>query len=1379
MTSLSAAGAKVASGLGSLFAAVGGWATVAIAAAYALYQLGDAMISGTDEAQANALALDRMTESMEQARVRAALLARGVSEAAVEQTTAIRAAVQSLEELQGKTYATEQVLVTLGASLGGVASAAAQGFALVTEQIDSASIDEQTEALNRYLTELGNTVAVSDNAAQAIDEAVTSLEAAGINTDGLRERLTWLNETFGQTTAAASSAAEGIKPFSEETQKLIDRIRTQTETLGLSGASLIEYQKGQALASAAARKATADETIAIAARYDALIQGTAAQEAAAEAERLASEARAASLRVEQEAAQAKAQAAQETDDFVRSLEDLQAALSGPLATAELQHARNLDEIRSKLSRGIITKGQARSAEIAYGEQLRRTTAELRAQASPQDQLIEALEFEVALMRAGRAERERMIALRQLGAEATEEERKAVKDLIAELERMAEIDSLTSRYDGSGVRDLMGDLERMKELLRQVGDETSKAFDPERAQGLRVAIGNARQEMLVGMVGAAQQVLQSVQGMSKEGSKAYKAMEVASHALNVVMAIGAILNQGKGDPYTAFGRMAAMAVAVAGLVGSIGANFGGSTGFTDTAEERQRTQGTGTVLGDAEAKSASIQNALDITADATSQLVGINRGMLTALQALQGGIDRAGGMLARGAGQAEFSGVPGRFDVGGAFMGGLFGSLATRVLDPLGILGGSSRVTDQGLAIGGGSLSDIGVQAFQEQQYRRWRFGSRRTREDFQPVGEAFESQFQLIVDSIVNTVREGALALGMLPAEVEAALAAFRLEEIRISLKDLSAEEQQAELLAVFSQIFDNLAGSVVPYIEQFQRVGEGLGETLVRVATSVQVTQEAVTRLGFSMGQLDPERFAQASVALVELVGGIDEFVQAMGSFVDKFAPEAHRFEVLQNDLTRAFTEAGLVLPETRDGMWQLMQSLDATTEAGRAQIATLLRLADSADAYYRLIERREEERLRTFDEEAAADYAALVGRINDELRELGGESEFQQSLRGIAVEYNSNVARLNELARAAGLAGAREEDLARALQLSTMQRMRAIMALEAEGRALVESLGLGEMGQIDAEIAALQASESAAVSAIQSFGGAMAEVANDAADAVNLLLGDLSPLLDSQKLDIALEALRAGQIGPEEVLRIGRRLRASGADYRQLFDEVMAIGDRRNQGGDFGGGGPSGPATPEVSPAMQALLDRRAEIEAQQRSAQRFSEATELAQIIADIAGARGEDFETIARSLGLTGLDQILGDLRIKDLEGLNTYLETLQANTYSIDDLAELVTAGEQLIVDTLKGIFGPDPSRFGPQLAKDAVIEEIPAKIEASSEPVQEELRLLRDQVRALTDAMQQVVANTGNTATATESLAETVASRELVQTSISSRSNRIGEAFTL
>lgn len=622
------------------------------------------------------------------------------------------------------------------------------------------------------------------------------------------------------------------------------------------------------------------------------------------------------------------------------------------------------------------------------------------------------------------------------------------------ESFEEVQEILDEFGGdtdSPILKMIDDLGVMQDELEKVSDACDKAFDPARADELRVAIGKMSAKLQVETIGGYKALLGAAQAFTEEGSKGFQAMELGMAALSIAQdiialkaAVTAVLSQGQGDPYTAFGRMAAMAAAVAPFLASIGVTLagigGGGGGFSDTAGQRQATQGTGTVLGDAEADSESIVNAVEITADASEKLVGLNRGMLRALIQLQDNIGSATTMLARGAGDAEFSALP---SIDQSVLGNPSWSLFSR------FFGGSAEVTDQGIRIGGGSLSDIDISAFQEVQSRSWRFGSRRTRTEFQDVDDEFESQFQLIIDSIVDTVREGALALGLLPAEIEAALESFRIAEINISLMDLTAEEQQRELEAVFSAIFDGLAEHVVPFIGQFQQVGEGLGETLVRVATSVQVVQEAMRYLGLAIDETDPEKFAQISVALIEAAGGIDEFISGMTAFADAFAPDSFRLEAATTALSEAFAEVGLTIPATRDGIWELMQSLDATTEAGRAQIATLLRLAGVADEYYDLLEDSTESAAEAA--ERAAEAMEELDRLLNSLASDGWSEPIQQLMR-LEEQYREHVARINELAEASGRAAVAEDRQALSIRRNSTQLSRYTRATDSAAEAEAE---------------------------------------------------------------------------------------------------------------------------------------------------------------------------------------------------------------------------------------------------------------------------------------------------------------------------------------
>jgi hypothetical protein len=438
-------------------------------------------------------------------------------------------------------------------------------------------------------------------------------------------------------------------------------------------------------------------------------------------------------------------------------------------------------------------------------------------------------------------------------------------------------------------------------------------------------------------------------------------------------------------------------------------FGGSD--WDPTEARQAAQGTGTVLGSIDAKSESIAKAVDISAGASRELVGINRDMLRALQTLQLGIAGASGMVARSYGGINFTAQDlfSQTDMAGAGMllgvsafglgslgaaglignalGPIGGLLATGLLD--GAIDSIDNLafglfSDIGGSIFGGKtdVKDVGIQFFGatlDEMLRGWRDGDRyltaqayatikrdggwfrsdKRWDEYQRLGTEAENQISLVFGSIRDSVVAGAEALGMSGTEIQSALDAFRVETQKISLEGLSAEEQTAELEAVFSTIFDQAAGAVVPYLDDFQRAGEGLGETLARVATQVQVTEQAVDMLGLRFSDLSGARLIEASQRLVELNGGLDQFISSMQNFIGNFATESQQFAINANALASGMGD--LPLPETRAGFWALMQAQDAATEEGAENIATLLRLQGTADAYYSAIEKAQESYYQT----------------------------------------------------------------------------------------------------------------------------------------------------------------------------------------------------------------------------------------------------------------------------------------------------------------------------------------------------------------------------------------------------------------------------------
>jgi len=461
---------------------------------------------------------------------------------------------------------------------------------------------------------------------------------------------------------------------------------------------------------------------------------------------------------------------------------------------------------------------------------------------------------------------------------------------------------------------------------------------------------------------------SLQSVFSEGSKGLKLMKVATDVANVALATNAVLNQGAGDPYTAFARMAAMASAVAGLGVSIGGFTGGSDG-SNSSEQRQASQGTGSVLGDAASKSESILRAVETTSEASEKIVSINRGMLDELKGLRSSISGVVTLTARAAGNTNiaspetgdniFDGTGRKlFDVATLGMGDeildvIFLGLGDEISS---LIGGKSRKIDEGIRVMGGNIQDLVesgiVDAYATFKVKKNIFDDYDIEEKFQGMGDDVTRQFGLIFSGIVDSVSEGAASIGVSGVDIQKALDEFFINTTKISLDGLGTEDQKAELEAVFGKIFDDLAIAVIPSLVDLQRAGEGTGETLARVATDLQVMENATEKLGFTVSSIGVTETAKAAENLIELAGGIEKFASSISGFVDKFASEEYKIKSNADEFEKSLSQVGLSIPNARDGFWELMQAQDASTESGAAAIATLLRVQDVADKYYSNLE-------------------------------------------------------------------------------------------------------------------------------------------------------------------------------------------------------------------------------------------------------------------------------------------------------------------------------------------------------------------------------------------------------------------------------------------
>ena len=376
-------------------------------------------------------------------------------------------------------------------------------------------------------------------------------------------------------------------------------------------------------------------------------------------------------------------------------------------------------------------------------------------------------------------------------------------------------------------------------------------------------------------------------------------------------------------------------AVSSLVGGL---FGGSKPYVDPTAKRQAEVGTGTVIGDLEAPTKSIEMSNQIIAQTNEKLVNINTDMLKALNGVKLGSE---GVAVE------------------------FGELLSDKF-----FKGSK---DVGVDIRGGSFDNI-AESFEALIFRTQKIldDNVNVRRD---TPEALSNAFVQTFENIVDTVKVGSEKLGISASLVEDSLGGIELDRTMLSLEG-TFEERTEILNNYFSSIFDTLAGSAVPWLEDLAKGGEGLGETLIRVSTELSTVEEASASLGFQIGTTLGDMLGEAAIAaipfgesianaalstrhlagaasdLVDRLGGLEGFTSAMADFESGFLEPSEQLANQGRRLGDALGQAGIALPETRQGFKDLVQGLDAVNEADREALATLLQLSGAASQYYDQLE-------------------------------------------------------------------------------------------------------------------------------------------------------------------------------------------------------------------------------------------------------------------------------------------------------------------------------------------------------------------------------------------------------------------------------------------
>ena len=520
---------------------------------------------------------------------------------------------------------------------------------------------------------------------------------------------------------------------------------------------------------------------------------------------------------------------------------------------------------------------------------------------------------------------------------------------AELRTISQIEDVNLRNQRTAQANALYAARGLTAQVGLYGDMTSaaKGFFREGSDGYKALEAAEKAfravEFALSVRAMAQDAIETASSIAKSGARtAVKAVEA------VVSAISSLpfpLNLAAGA--ATIGALASIGVAVAGA-------FGGGNSLPKSND------GTGTVLGDSSAKSDSLKRSIDSLKEIDTVMLSTSRDMLAALRSIESQIGGFATLVLRTADINASEGVKTGFaqDTTGKLLegiitgGGLFskvpilGGIISGIGSIIGSLFGSkTKVVGSGLFGSAQSLQQILSGGFDADYYsdiqkKKKFFGlttSTKYSTQYTDADPALSNQFTLILRQFNDAILAAAGPLGASTDEIQRRLNGFVVNIGKIDLQGLTGDEIEEKLTAVFGAAADDMAKAAFPGIERFQKVGEGLFETLVRVASTTEAVTASLGLLGSSAVGLSTD----LKMALAGQFDSVSDFTAAASSYFETYYSKQEQAAARTAQFATVFESLGLTMPSTLAAFRALVDAQDLTTAAGQATYATLLQLA------------------------------------------------------------------------------------------------------------------------------------------------------------------------------------------------------------------------------------------------------------------------------------------------------------------------------------------------------------------------------------------------------------------------------------------------------
>jgi hypothetical protein len=577
--------------------------------------------------------------------------------------------------------------------------------------------------------------------------------------------------------------------------------------------------------------------------------------------------------------------------------------------------------------------------------------------------------------------------------------------------------------------------------KMAADKIKYTDDPKKLSEIAKAenaLSKQKDRNAISEISSYRAITDSAASMFSENSKGRKAMQAASDVFtaielaNSALRIGSYAIEAITAAFAApwpigFASGAAMIAIMAGL----GVAVSGSSGSAPmSSAERQKNQGTGTVLG-SDDKSTSINSSFERIEELELDQYAELREMNTSLNDLNNNITHLA---------ASFVGSFGKFDAS-AYSGELGSKSTTSMLeglligggldklDPTGIVGKiissfsstKKSLIDSGISIVAqtlGTVIDSGLlqaQSYVDIKTKKKKFwgasSSTSYNTEYQDIDTQLEHEMSLIFGDIGHSINAAVNVLGL---DVSNNLDNFIIDLPNISFKDLSGDEIQAELEAIFSSQSDLMATYLVPGTQSFQQVGEGLYETLIRVAQEQAIFNSALDATSDSMNGIyykSNEFKISVAQSIIELTGGLEKFREYTSTYFSEFFSEDEQLANTKKNLDSLFEGLNLSVPQSKDDFRALIESTSIATEEGQALYASLISLSPQMAGYYNSVEKQLE-----LEVELASARQSFTDSFTQELEQLD-MSPLQIKLANLQKEFDGYRSEASELGVSTGL--------------------------------------------------------------------------------------------------------------------------------------------------------------------------------------------------------------------------------------------------------------------------------------------------------------------------------------------------------------------------